>query len=58
MMLTVALGGEQRQLVGLLLGQSGVLDLDEILLAQGAGFQVEADGDPLLVSISWNSLRI
>lgn len=40
--------GEQRQLVGLLLGQAGVLNLDEILFAQRAGFQVEADGDPLL----------
>ncbi|MNH11928.1 hypothetical protein D3C79_714570 [compost metagenome] len=40
--------GKQRKLVGLLLGQPGVLYLDEILLAQGAGFQVEADGDPLL----------
>ncbi len=48
MMLTVAFGGEQRQLVGLLFGQAGVLDLDEILLAQRAGFQVETDGDALL----------
>ncbi len=42
------LGGEQRQLVGLLFGQASVLDLDEILLAQRAGFQVETDGDALL----------
>ena len=42
------LGGEQCQLVGLLRGQAGVLYLDEILLAQRAGFQVETDGDPLL----------
>ena len=38
------IGSEYRQLIGLILGKRGVFDLDEILVSEGLGGQVEADG--------------